>query len=297
MIEQANRDELPIRGQVAPRPIGLLLGLQGTLNPFITHESFALIKDKTLVEKVAAMRDPSFRTRIMSENNVTQRHPLARRLSAFDQIFPLGNPPNYEPSRDSSIGAKGRRTSCAPAEIAYDMLLEDEGRSFLFAPFANYTNFNLDCCGEMIGHPDCVMGLGDGGAHVGIISDASFPTYLLTHWGRDRTKHRFDLGYLVKRQTADTARAVGLLDRGVIAPGMKADMNVIDFDRLNVGMPKMAFDLPAAGKRLMQGADGYVATIVSGEITYREGEKTNALAGKLVRGPQAAGKIARCPQR
>jgi len=287
LIEQASRDGLPIRGQVAPRPIGLLLGLQGTLNPFVAHESFARIKDQTLAEKVAAMRDPSFRTRVMAENGAAQTHPLARRLSVFDQIFPLGNPPNYEPSRASSIGAEARRMGCAAAELAYDMLLQDEGRSFLFAPFANYADFNLDCCGEMIGHPDCVMGLGDGGAHVGIISDASYPTYLLAHWGRDRAQGRFDLGYLVKRQTADTARAVGLLDRGVIAPGMKADLNVIDFDRLKVRRPEMAFDLPAGGKRLMQGADGYVATVVSGEISYRDGVATSALAGKLVRGPQA----------
>ena len=287
LIEQASRDGLPIRGQVAPRPIGLLLGLQGTLNPFVAHESFARIKDQTLAEKVAAMRDPSFRACVMAENGAAQTHPLARRLSVFDQIFPLGNPPNYEPSRDSSVGAEARRMGCAAAELAYDMLLQDEGRSFLFAPFANYADFNLDCCGEMIGHPDCVMGLGDGGAHVGIISDASYPTYLLAHWGRDRARGRFDLGYLVKRQTADTARAVGLLDRGVIAPGMKADLNVIDFDRLKVGRPKMAFDLPAGGKRLMQGADGYVATVISGEISYRDGAETSALAGKLVRGPQA----------
>jgi N-acyl-D-aspartate/D-glutamate deacylase len=287
LIEQASRDGLPIRGQVAPRPIGLLLGLQGTLNPFVAHESFARIKDQTLAEKVAAMRDPSFRACVMAENGAAQTHPLARRLSVFDQIFPLGNPPNYEPSRDSSVGAEARRIGCAAAELAYDMLLQDEGRSFLFAPFANYADFNLDCCGEMIGHPDCVMGLGDGGAHVGIISDASYPTYLLAHWGRDRARGRFDLGYLVKRQTADTAHAVGLLDRGVIAPGMKADLNVIDFDRLKVGRPKMAFDLPAGGKRLMQGADGYVATVISGEISYRDGAETSALAGKLVRGPQA----------
>jgi N-acyl-D-aspartate/D-glutamate deacylase len=288
MIEQARRDGLPIRGQVAPRPIGLLLGLQGTLNPFVALDCFAQLKDKTLAQKVAALRDPSFRARLLAEHGAAQTHPLTRRLIAFDSIFPLGNPPNYEPPRESSIAAEARRTGRAPAEIAYDMLLEDEGRSFLFAPFANYTEFSLDCCGEMIGHPACVMGLGDGGAHVGIISDASYPTYLLAHWGRDRATGRFDLGYLVQRQTADTARAVGLLDRGVIAPGMKADMNVIDFDRLNVGAPTMAFDLPGGGKRLLQGADGYVATVISGEISYRDGMATNALVGKLVRGPQPA---------
>jgi N-acyl-D-aspartate/D-glutamate deacylase len=287
MIAQASKDGLPMRGQVAPRPIGLLLGLQGTINPFIAHEAFAAIKDRPLAGKVAAMRDPAFRARIMAENEARQSHPLARRVMAFDQIYPLGNPPNYEPPRDSAIGAEARRTGRAPAEVAYDALLEDEGRAFLFSPFANYTNFNLDCCGEMIASPDTVMGLGDGGAHVGIISDASYTTYLLSHWGRDRAHGRFDLGYLVKRQTADTARAVGLLDRGVIAPGMKADINVIDFGKLRVDAPSMAFDLPAGGKRLLQGAQGYVATVVSGEVTYRDGNATKALPGKLVRGPQS----------
>ena len=288
MIESASKDGLPIRGQVAPRPIGLLLGLQGTLNPFIAHEAFAAIKDKPLAEKVAAMRDPMFRARIMAENDARQTHPLARRVMQFDQIYPLGNPPNYEPPRETAITMQAERTGRDAAELAYDMLLEDEGRAFLFSPFANYTNYNLDCCGEMIAHPDTVMGLGDGGAHVGIISDASYTTYLLTHWGRDRAHGRFDLGYLVKRLTFETARAVGLMDRGILAPGMKADINVINFDRLRVNAPTMAFDLPAGGKRLLQGADGYVATIVSGAATYRDGKETGALPGKLVRGPQAA---------
>jgi N-acyl-D-aspartate/D-glutamate deacylase len=288
MIESASKDGLPIRGQVAPRPIGLLLGLQGTLNPFVAHEAFAAIKNKPLAEKVAAMRDPMFRARIMAENDAKQTHPLARRVMQFDQIYPLGNPPNYEPPRETAIAMQAERTGRDAAELAYDMLLEEDGRAFLFSPFANYTNYNLDCCGEMIAHPDTVMGLGDGGAHVGIISDASYTTYLLTHWGRDRAHGRFDLPYLVKRLTADTARAVGLMDRGILAPGMKADINVIDFDKLRVNAPAMAFDLPAGGKRLLQGADGYVATIVSGQATYRDGKETAALPGKLVRGHKAA---------
>jgi N-acyl-D-aspartate/D-glutamate deacylase len=287
LIETASRDGLPIRAQVAPRPIGLLLGLQGTINPFIAHEAFQAIKDKPLAQKVAAMRDPAFRARIMAENEAKQSHPLARRVMQFGQIYPLGNQPNYEPPRESAIAVQAAKLGRDAADLAYDMLLEDEGRAFLFSPFANYTDYNLDCCGEMIAHPDCLMGLGDGGAHVGIISDGSYPTYLLTHWGRDRSYGRFDLGWLVKRQTADTARAVGLMDRGIIAPGMKADINIIDFDRLGVNAPTMAFDLPAGGKRLLQRAEGYVATMVSGEVTYRDGKETGALPGKLVRGPQA----------
>ena len=285
-IENSARDGLPLRAQVAPRPIGLLLGLQGTLNPFVAHETFAAIKEKPQAEKVAAMRNPNFRARLLAESEARQTHPLARRVMAFDQMFPLGDPPDYEPPKETSIAAIAAREGRPAQDVAYDMLLEDEGRNFLFMPFANYTEFNLDACGEMIAHRDCVMGLGDGGAHVGIISDGSYPTYLLSHWGRDRARRRFDPGFLVKRQTADTAAAVGLHDRGLLAPGMKADINVIDFDRLRVKRPVMAFDLPAGGKRLLQGAEGYVATIVSGEIVYRNGEATGALPGKLVRGPQ-----------
>ncbi|HEX4860363.1 MAG TPA: amidohydrolase family protein [Rhizomicrobium sp.] len=287
MIEQASKEGLAIRGQVAPRPIGLLLGLQGTLNPFIAHAAFQAIRNKPLPEKVAAMRDPTFRAKMLAENDTLQKHPLARRVMQFDQIYPLGDPPDYEPPRESAIAVQAARQGIDPAELAYDLLLGDEGRAFLFSPFANYANYNLDCCGEMIAHPDTLMGLGDGGAHVGIISDGSYPTYLLTHWGRDRAHGRFDVPYLVKRQTRDTARAVGLMDRGVVAPGMKADLNVIDFDRLRVNAPRMAFDLPAGGKRLLQGADGYDATIVSGAVVYRDGQATGALPGKLVRGPQS----------
>jgi N-acyl-D-aspartate/D-glutamate deacylase len=287
LIEQSSADGLPIKAQVAPRPIGVLLGLQGTINPFITHAAFQAIKDKPLAEKVAAMRDPSFRARILEESVERQKgHPLARGIFAFDRMFPLGDPPNYEPPKETSIASMAERSNRTASEIAHDLLLENDGKAFLFSPFANYAEYNLDHCGEMIAHKDCVMGLGDGGAHVGIISDASFATYLLTHWGRDRGKGMFDVGYLVKRQTMDTARAVGLNDRGVIAVGLKGDLNIIDMDKLEVEAPSMAYDLPAGGKRLLQGAKGYDATIVSGEVIYRNGKATGALPGKLVRGPQ-----------
>ncbi len=289
LIENSSEAGLPIKAQIAPRPIGILLGLQGTINPFITHAAFQEIKDKPLAEKVAALRDPAFRARILDESAAREKaHPLARGIMAFERMFPLGDPPNYEPPKETSIAAMAERSHRTPSEIAYDLILENDGKAFLFSPFANYAEFNVDHCGEMIAHKDCVMGLGDGGAHVGIISDASYATYLLTHWGRDRATGRFDIGYLVKRQTLDTARAVGLLDRGVIAPGMKADLNVIDMETLAVEAPTMAYDLPAGGKRLLQGAKGYDATIVSGQVIYRHGEPTGALPGKLVRGPQAA---------
>jgi len=288
MIHAAAQDGLPITAQVSPRSISLLLGLQGTLCPFSAHPSYQAIAGYPLDRKVAVMRDPAFRERLLAEQPDPGQGRIARRVMAFERIFPLGDPPNYEPSRDESIASLARRTGRSPSEIAYDLLLEDGGRSFLFAPFTNYAEFNLDVTREMMEHPDCVMGLGDGGAHVGLISDANFTTYHLAHWGRDRRQDRFDIGWLVKRQTADTARAVGLLDRGVLAPGMKADLNVIDFDRLRVERPIMAFDLPAGGKRLLQRARGYAETIVSGVVVYRDGEPTGSLPGKLVRGPQPA---------
>jgi N-acyl-D-aspartate/D-glutamate deacylase len=288
-IENASDSGLPIKAQIAPRPIGVLLGLQGTINPFIGHAHFQAIKDKPLAEKVKTMRDPAFRDAILHESAEREKaHPLARGIMNFERMFPLGNPPNYEPPKEASIAAMAARSNRTAADIAYDLLLEDEGRAFLFSPFANYADYNLDPCGEMIAHKDCVMGLGDGGAHVGIISDASFATYLLQHWGRDRAYGKFDLGFLVRRQTRDTARAVGLYDRGVLAPGMKGDLNVIDMDTLEVKAPDMAYDLPAGGKRLLQGAKGYDATIVSGQVIYRNGQPTNALPGKLIRGPQGA---------
>ncbi|MBK5356581.1 amidohydrolase family protein [Pseudomonas sp. TH41] len=277
---------LPMRAQVAPRPIGTLLGLQASLNPFFECASYMGIAHEPLAQRLALLKDAGLRQRLLEEIELPPKSGLARHLTSFGMIFPLGNPANYEPNRDTSIAAQAARQGRKPAELAYDMLLEDEGRSFLYAPFANYADFNLDACGEMIADPNTVMGLGDGGAHVGVVCDASFPSYLLTHWGRDRESGKFALSWLVKRQTSDTARAVGLFDRGVIAPGMKADLNVIDMDRLGLDQPQMHFDLPAGGKRLLQGARGYVATIVSGVPIYREGKATGALPGRLVRGPQ-----------
>src|SRR4029434_5183217 len=172
----------------------------------------------------------------------------------------------------------------APLDLAYDLLLENGGRQLLFTPFANYAEFNLDCCREMIMSDDCVMGLGDGGAHVGTICDASYTTYLLSHWGRDRSRgEKIPLEILVKSQAHDTARAVALNDRGIVAPGMKGDLNVIDFAKLRVRTPQIVHDLPAGGARLEQRADGYLATIVNGEVTYQNGEATGALPGRLIR--------------
>jgi N-acyl-D-aspartate/D-glutamate deacylase len=209
---------------------------------------------------------------------------MKRLVGNFDRIWALGDPPDYEPAPEDAIGARARRAGRDPLELAYDTLLERDGAQLLYSPFANYAELNLDCCREMILHKDTVMGLGDGGAHVGTICDASYTTYLLSHWGRDRTRgEKIPLETLVKSQTRDTARAVALNDRGIVAPGMKGDLNVIDFANLRVRAPAIINDLPAGGARLQQRADGYLATIVSGEVTYRNGEATDALPGRLIR--------------
>lgn len=285
--EQAVAAGLPIRPVVAPRPIAVLLGLQGSQNPFSGTPSYRAIADQPLPERVAALRDPALRRRILSEDPFAESNFPLMRLLGYERMFPFGDPPDYEPPREASIAAIAAREGRPAAEVAYDALLADEGRSFLFAPIANYADYNLDTCGEMLGRDVTLVGLGDGGAHVGFISDASFPTYLLAHWGRDRARGRLDLPALIRRQTSDTARAIGLHDRGVVAPGMKADLNVIDYDALSLERPYMVHDLPAGGRRLLQRARGYRATVVSGVVTYRDGEPTGALPGRVVRGPQA----------
>ena len=276
------------KAQVAPRPIGVLQGLQASRTPFSMCAAYKEIQHKSVAERLAIMRDPAFRARVLQESNEPLRSEMAARLTDFDRMFPLGDPPNYEPPKETSFGARAAREGRDPRELIYDYLIEGEGKNFIFAPFANYAAYNLVCCSEMMQSPHTLIGLGDGGAHVGLISDGSYPTYLLQHWGRDRKSGKLDLSWLVKRHTQDNAKAVGLNDRGVVAVGKKADLNVIDFDRLRVEAPIMKWDLPAGGKRLLQRATGYRATIVSGAVTYRDGETTGALPGKLVRGPQAA---------
>ena len=288
MIDEANQDGLEMRAQIAPRPIGVLLGLQGSRNPFACCPSYGEVAGLPLAERVARFREPAFRRRLLDEIALPAADDMALRLASFELMFPFGDPPNYEPARDTSIAAVAQREGRSAAEVAYDMLLADGGRALIFAPFANYADFNLDACREMIAHPHTLLGLGDGGAHVSVICDSSFPTFLLTHWGRDRVAGRFEVPWLVKRHTADNARAMGLHDRGVIAPGMKADLNLIDLAALRLQAPAMRADLPAGGKRLLQSASGYVATLVSGKIIYRNGVATGALPGVVVRGPQRA---------
>ena len=283
-IDRAVAKGTTMRGQVAPRAIGILLGLSGSICPFMTHPSYARLKHLPLSERVAELKKPEVRAAILSESPAPNFKLFVGLMADFSKVWVLGDPPDYEPAPEHSIAARATAAGVTPWEYAYDAMLEMDGKQMLYTPFANYTEDNLDCCRDMILAENTVMGLGDGGAHVGTICDASYSTYLLAHWGRNRTRGELiDVPTLIKAQSRDTARAVGLSDRGTIEPGMRADINLIDFDNLRVRVPRIVNDLPAGGARLEQLADGYLATMVAGQVTYQNGEATDALPGRLIR--------------
>ncbi len=282
LIGEAAEAGVPMKGQVAARPVGLLMGLESKFHPLIATPTYQSVAARPLAERVARLRDPEVRARITSEM-VSASVPLAR----LDRMFALGDPVDYEPRPSTSVAARAAAAGVTPAEVVYDLLLEDDGRALLYVPVMNWADEHCDANREMLLSPHTVPGLGDAGAHCTLISDGSFPTYLLTFWGRDRTRGEgLPMPWLFKRQCADTAALVGLHDRGVLAPGKRADVNLVDWDRLRVRPPRMAYDLPAGGKRLVQGAEGYRTTIQHGEVTFVDGEHTGALPGRLVRGAQ-----------
>ncbi len=285
-MEDAQKAGVQIMGQVLTRPTGILLGFEISQNPFVGRPSWKEVEDLPFVEKMKRLVQPEFRARLIAEAD--EDASLMRRVTKWDRIFPLGDPPDYEPPAETSVAARAAREGRNPAEVAYDMLLEKGGKAILYRPLSNYTYGTLDTVRDMMCHPNALIGLGDGGAHVGILSDASAITYLLTHWVRDRTRGpKLPLAWAIKRLTSDNARAIGLNDRGVIRRGAKADINVIDFDRLRLHAPEVVYDLPSGGRRLIQKVDGYEATIVSGEVVNREGQATGKLPGRLVRGAKA----------
>ena len=284
-IDAMNAEGLEVRAQVAARGIGILLGLQATMNPFTRCPSYKDVAGLPLPERVAALRESARRDAIIAEE---ADFPLPFQ-GGFEQMFVLGDPPDYEPEPDASVAAEARRQDRQPADLAYDLILGDEGQALLYSPIINYPNGNLDTARELLVHPATVPGLGDGGAHVGTICDGSFPTTLLVHWCRDRTRgEQLDLPFVVRQQCRETARTVGLRDRGVLAAGYRADVNVIDFEALRLHPPRIQYDLPAGGRRLLQDVDGYRHTFVAGEEVYTDGEPTGALPGRLVRGAQPA---------
>jgi N-acyl-D-aspartate/D-glutamate deacylase len=285
-IAAANAAGLRITGQVRSRPTSVLLGFELSVNPFRFRPSYKKIAQLPFAERMQHLRDPAFRATLLSES-LESGHP-AQRLQRWDRMFLLGDPPDYEPTPEQSIAAQAMREHRAPDEFAYDLLLQRDGRTILYLPMTNYAAGNLDVVREMIAHPDTLLGLGDGGAHVGVMCDATATSYTLTHWTRDRSRGElFPVAWAVKRLTRDNATAIGLHDRGLLRTGMKADLNVIDYDRLMLRPPEITYDLPAGGKRLVQRTQGIDATVVSGAVVYRAGAATGALPGRLVRGPQA----------
>jgi N-acyl-D-aspartate/D-glutamate deacylase len=277
----ARADGVDLRPVVAPRAIGLLMGLEGSQHPFKATPTYLAMKDLPLSERVARMRNPEIRRRILSEDPYELSTWGTLKNLSYSRMYRFGNPPNYIPDLSESLQAIADRESRRPEDVAYDVLLEDDGMGFIHVPFANFVQGDLSVSREMLEDPNAIMGLGDGGAHVGFILDAGYQTWMLTYWVKDRGE--MELAEAIRRMTSDTADEMGLYDRGRIAVGCRADLNVIDMERLEFGPVYAAYDLPGGEKRLMQKAIGYDATIVAGQITYRDGEDTGARPGRLVR--------------
>ncbi len=267
--------------QVAGRPFGMLIGHQTKIHPFGDRPSFVALLSLPLEARVRRLRAPELKRRILSERDPSKPSMLA---TMYGRTFPIGDPPNYEPSYEDSIEAIAKRAGREPEDVLYDRLLENEGRELLLMPVLNYAELSCEPIREMVLHPRAALGLGDGGAHCGIICDASIQTFMLTHWVRDRARGpRLPVELVVKRMTKGTAELYGIRDRGTLEVGKKADLNLIDLANLRLEPPRMAYDLPAGGARFLQSARGYRATIVSGEIVAEHDAPTGALPGRLLR--------------
>lgn len=288
-MEAAQRDGMNIEAQVAGRSIGLIMCLQGTVNPLMMHSAYNEVAALPFGARVAALREAERYARLLVERPA---HRFYEQFVGdnFHIMFPItGGNINYEPTFDESIAGIAQRTGASPHAIMIDQLLSNDGQGMIYRPFLNYAYGDLSMTHELLQHPLTRNGLSDAGAHCGVICDGGMPTFLLTHWVRDRARGpRLPLEQVVARQTRNTAELHGLLDRGVIAPGMRADVNIIDFDRLSFDVPRVVHDLPAQGRRLAQRATGYVATFCAGVQTVDHDEFTGEMPGKLLRGPQHA---------
>lgn len=286
-LSAAAKDGLQMRAQVAPRPVGMFYGLDLSFHPFAFHPSYKKIAHLPRTERVARMQDPHFRAQLLSEQPEDTNTVNVKTVKSFQYAYVWGEDANYEPELADRIDQRAKAAGLSVEEYAYDLLLANDGKAIFYQPGANYRERNLDAVREMLGHPQSVVGLADGGAHYGMICDASFPTYFLARWARDASEaQRIALPQAIAALTSEPATLAGLNDRGRLAVGLKADINVIDLSRLKVHVPSVVYDLPAGGRRMRQLADGYVATIVSGKVTYRNGEHTGELPGRLIRGPQ-----------
>ena len=281
MARQAQKEGLPIRPVVTPRPIGLLLGLNGSQNPFSGTQTYKSISHLPLHERVKEMRKQNIKDKILSEDPIKgSTFPLINRIG-YSKMYRFGSPPNYNPAPEDSIEELGKNNNVTAAALAYEILLENDGNNFIYAPLVNYADHTFGVCQKMLEDKNAIMGLGDGGAHVGFILDAGYPTWLISYWSVK--KKVFSMEETIRRLTSDTASAAGLKDRGCLKVGLKADLNILDWEKIGSSDPFMVQDLPAGGRRLMQHTYGYVATIVSGKITYQNGDATSERPGTLVR--------------
>ena len=291
IAEESRLEGMDIRPQIAGRPTGILQGLTSNFHVFIAHPTWRReIAHLSLEEKLTAMARPEIRTALLSEESAMHSGAMAAGADELlFRVFPLGERPNYEPDREQSVGGMAEAAGVRPIEMMYDLLMRDGGTELFYQPLGGYQSYNFDFFRKNMQHPNVLFGLSDGGAHCGVIADAGMPTFILTHWGRDRTKgEQFPLEFLVRKLTSDTARAYGLSDRGQLKPGLLADINIIDFPRLRLFRPEAINDLPAGGKRLVQRAEGYRYTVKSGQVTFDDGQHTGALPGGLVRGGREA---------
>lgn len=298
IAEESREKGMDIRPQIAGRPTGILNGLTSNFHIFMASPTWkSELEGLALEDKVAAMARPEIRAALLSEDSPLIRaatsSPVSGQVAGLDgllwRIFPLGERPNYEPDREGSVAGLAEAAGVSPVEMMYDLLVRDGGHELFYQPLGGYQTYNFDFFRKNMQHPNVLFGLSDGGAHCGVIADAGMPTFILTHWARDRVKgEQFPLEFLVRKLTSDTARAYGLNDRGRLEPGLLADLNIIDFQALRLFRPEAIYDLPAGGRRLVQRAEGYRYTIKSGQVTFEDGEHTGALPGGLVRGGREA---------
>ena len=285
LAEQAREQGFEIRPQAAGRPTGVLHGLQSSFHAFVGHptwrEELAELNHEALLAK---LQSPETRAKILSETSIIQSGPMQDLEQLMRMVFPLGEQPNYEPAYEDSIAGMAEAQGCEPLALMYDLLVANGGRELFYQPLGGYQRYSLDAQKKLLEHPNVLFGLSDGGAHCGVIADAGMPTFIMTHWGRDRTRgDKLSLEFIVKSLSSSTAKAFGLFDRGLIDEGMIADFNLIDFEALRLFRPEAVFDLPAGGRRLVQRAEGYEMTIKAGEVIFERGEHTGALPGQLVR--------------
>jgi len=291
LAEQARAEGREIRPQAAGRPTGVLHGLQSSFNAFVGHPTWrnelANLDHDALLARLA---EPATKAQILSEQSIIKGGLMQDLPGLMGQVFPLGENPNYEPLPEESIAGIAKARGLDVMDVMYDMLVANGGKELFYQPLGGYQGFSLDYQKKLLEHPNVLFGLSDGGAHYGVIADAGMPTFILTHWGRDRTRgDKMSLEFIVKSLTSSTAHAYGMFDRGLLTEGMIADINVIDFDGLRLHRPEAVFDLPAGGRRLVQRAEGYEITIKSGEVIFNNGQHSGALPGKLVRRSDAQG--------